>query len=159
MSLNIQDYSLISTILNNFTIVFIQLFSSKEYDKIHYEINSKIIGLFDIFYEIFSFCAKYNNFTQNLVMFIDCFNNVCNYIEFKIIDSTTVFLTSNTIILLELVNLLLNNHNKSKKTGNVNPNTNNKTNNQEMPEFILISCCKVYILYNHIDIKLFIFEF
>ncbi len=144
---NFQDLSLISLILQNFATKFFILLKEGDCEKLKFEdlSKNKILSFFEILNEIFSFISKLSNFSSQIILFVDLMNVVGNFLEFKVIDENSKFLVQDITAVVDLINILLN----------LKSSTNISMRFEDYPEFILISCVK---LFNFIFTNFFIFS-
>jgi hypothetical protein len=144
------DFTLISIILQNFSIKFLEIFKNGNYDKLKYEDKNKnkSMSFFDIIFEILNFYSKVNNFSQQICHFVDFLNFIGNSVENENLTESSHLLTNNLLTVLEIINLLLNYKNSSQC------GVTKIKNCEEYPEFILITSCK---LLNFIFRNFFVF--
>lgn len=137
-SINV-DFTLISIILQNFSIKFLEIFKNGEFEKLKFKHENKhnSMSFFDIIFEIMNFYSKVNNFSQQICHFLDFLNYLGNAVENENLCESSHLLTNNFLTILEIINILLNFKNSSQS------GVAKIKNCEEYPEFLLINSCKL----------------
>lgn len=140
-SINSQDFSLIACILDKFVVKFLEIFNKKDFNMLTYEKNSSNITFLEIFYEILSFVTKSQLFSKQIMLFMDIFDNISDFLIELNCEESLKLIVSNFTIVIDIITLLLNYKNL---TGHNSKNKINLKITEEFPEFILITCCKLF---------------
>ncbi len=132
---NVSDFSIINTILLNFSIMFFEKIKSGQVEDIIYVDTSrnKKMGYFNIIYEVIFFYSKNSNFPNQISLFVDFLTFSGNSLK-SMLNNENRFLCDDFIIVIEIINLLLNFKNLQKYGSH--------KSKDEYPEFILIFCSK-----------------
>ena len=95
-----NDFNIISTILQNFSLKFFEILNNRQFDKLNIaDNNSKNnLSFFEILHEIILYYHKLNNFSSQIVQFMEFLNIIGNQTEFiKINETSNYFITVNSL--------------------------------------------------------------